>query len=131
MQAHYIKVKWTDNPIVYGKLKGDEHTYFKYLHATPYHSDNPVFTYNPTQLSLFDFDHPLHNDVDDAMAWIGDHTLQVGGNVTFSSDFRPISLCLIFLSRSYFPYHMQIISDCFFPFSYPLSPQSLIPPCTI
>ena len=76
MQAHYIKVEWTDNPIVYGKLEGDDHTYFEYLHAPPYHSDNPICAYSPTQLSLFDFNHPLHNDVNDAMAWIGDCTPQ-------------------------------------------------------
>ena len=70
MQAHYIKIEWTNDHIVYGKLEGDEHTYFKYIHATP------VRTYNPAQLSLFNFNHPLCNDIDDAMAWIGDHTLQ-------------------------------------------------------
>ena len=76
MQVHYIKIEWTDDPIVYGKLEGDDHTYFEYLHATPYYSDKPVRAYSATQLSLFDFDHPLRNDVDDAMAWIGDRTLQ-------------------------------------------------------
>ena len=76
MQAHYIKIKWTDDPIVYGKLEGDPHTYFEYIHATPFYSDKPTRTYTPTQLSLFDFDHPLHNDIDDAMAWIGGRTLQ-------------------------------------------------------
>ena len=76
MQAHYIKVEWTDDPIVYGKLEGDDHTYFEYLHATPHHSDSPIQTYSPTQLSLFDFDHPLHDNVNDALAWIGDRTLQ-------------------------------------------------------
>ena len=75
-QAHYIKVEWTDDPIVYGKLKGDDHTYFEYLHATPYHTDTAVCAYSPTQLTLFDFDHPLKDDVDDAIAWIGDRTLQ-------------------------------------------------------
>ena len=76
MQAHYIKIEWTDDPIVYGKLEGDPHTYFEYIHATPYYTDQPIRAYTPTQLSLFDFDHPLCNDVDDAMAWIGDRTLQ-------------------------------------------------------
>ena len=33
MQVHYIMVEWTDDPIVYGKLEGDDHTYFKYLHV--------------------------------------------------------------------------------------------------
>ena len=76
MQAHYIKIEWTDDPIVYGKLEGDNHTYFEYLHATPYHTNQPVHAYTPTQLTLFNFDHPLRNDVNDAMAWIGDCTLQ-------------------------------------------------------
>ena len=58
MQAHYIKIEWTDDPIVYGKLEGDDHTYFEYIHATPYYSNHPVRTYTPTQLALFDFDHP-------------------------------------------------------------------------
>ena len=75
-QAHYIKVEWTDDPIIYGKLKDDEHTYFEYLHATPYHADTTIRAYSPTQLALFDFDHPLKNDVDDATAWIGDRSLQ-------------------------------------------------------
>ena len=76
MQAHYIKIEWTDDPIVYGKLKDDPHTYFEYIHATPYYTDQPIRAYTPTQLSLFDFDHPLRSDVDNAMAWIGDRTLQ-------------------------------------------------------
>ena len=71
MQVHYIKIEWTDDPIVYGELHDDPHTYFEYIHATPYHSDQPIHAYTPTQLSLFDFDHPLRNDVDDTMAWIG------------------------------------------------------------
>ena len=76
MQAHYIKIEWTDDPIVYGKLEDNPHTYFEYIHATPYYTDQAIRAYTPTQLSLFDFDHPLRNDVDDAMAWIGDRTLQ-------------------------------------------------------
>ena len=76
MQAHYIKIEWTDDPIVYGKLEDDPHTYFEYIHATPYYTDQPIRANTPTQLSLFDFNHPLCNNVDDAMAWIGDRTLQ-------------------------------------------------------
>ena len=76
MQAHYIKIEWTDDPIIYLKLEGDEHTYFEYLHATPYHSDTLTHAYSPTQLSLFSFEHTLTDEVDDAMARIGDHTLQ-------------------------------------------------------
>ena len=76
MQAHYIKIKWMDNPIVYGKLEGNDHTYFKYLHATPYHSDAPSCTYSSTQLSLFSFKHTLRDEVNDAVAWIRDCTLQ-------------------------------------------------------
>ena len=64
------------DPIVYGKLEGDDHTYFEYLHATPYHSDKPVCAYTPTQLSLFNFEHVLRDEVDDDMVWIGDQTLQ-------------------------------------------------------
>ena len=52
MQAHYIKIEWMDDPIVYGKLEGDDHTYFEYIHATPYYSDHPVRAYTPTQLTL-------------------------------------------------------------------------------
>ena len=42
MQALYINIEWTDDPIVYGKLEGDPHTYFEYIHTTPYYSDNQV-----------------------------------------------------------------------------------------
>ena len=76
MQAHYIKIEWTDDPIVYGKLEGNDHTYFEYIHATPYYSNHPVCAYTPTQLALFNFNHPLHNNIDNAMAWIGDRILQ-------------------------------------------------------
>ena len=49
----------------------------------------------------------------------------------FSSDFRPIFFCLIFPISIHPCYHLQITSDCLIPFSYPLSPQSPIVPCTI
>ena len=53
--------------------------------------------------------------------------------VTFSSlDFRPIFLSdLSSLIMIHISYHTQISSDCLVPFSYPLSPQSPINPCTI
>ena len=55
-------------------------------------------------------------------------------HVTFSLDFGPtpflsvLSPCISIPSS---PYHSQITSDCFFPFSYLLSPLLSIAPCPI
>ena len=67
--ANFVKVKWLNDPIIYGKLKGNSSVYFNYLHAIPAKLPQPIRTYTMNEAALFKESHPLAKKVDNT--WSG------------------------------------------------------------
>ena len=72
--AKYIKIKWGEDPLVYGMINGDSHQYVKSFQAAPMPSTGPLHTYNPAQLKFFKLKHNLHPEMDDAINQLHDHS---------------------------------------------------------
>ena len=64
--AQYIKLKYGEDPLIYGMIDGDPHQYVESFQATPFPSAGPLHTYTSGQLELFEDDHDLHPEVDSA-----------------------------------------------------------------
>ena len=67
MPAKYIKIKWGEDPLIYGMIDGDPHQYVESFQATPMPSTSPLCTYTPSQLEFFEGKHDLHPEIDEAM----------------------------------------------------------------
>ena len=65
--AKYVKVKYGEDPLVYGMVDGDHHQYVESFQATPFPSAGPLRTYTSAQLEFFEEGHDLHPEVDSAM----------------------------------------------------------------
>ena len=72
----FIKVKWSSNPLVCRRFKGDPTIYFDYLHAIPVVQSQPIRTYTANEISFYKESHPLAKEVDDAIEWLGDVSLK-------------------------------------------------------
>ena len=62
--AQYVKIKYGEDPLVYGMIDGDHHQYVKSFQATPFPSAGPLHTYTSGQLEFFEDDHNLRPEVD-------------------------------------------------------------------
>ena len=65
--AKYIKLKYGEDPLIYGMIYGDPHQYVESFQATPCPSAGPLHTYTSGQLEFFEDDHDLHPEVDSAV----------------------------------------------------------------
>ena len=74
--ADFVKVKWSGNPLICGRFKGDPAVYFDYLHAIPVAQSQPIRTYTANEISFYKESHPLADEVDDAVEWLGDVSLK-------------------------------------------------------
>ena len=74
--ADFVKVKWSSNPLICGRFKGDPAVYFDYLHAIPVVQSQPIRTYTANKMSFYKESHPLAEDVDEAIEWLGDVSLK-------------------------------------------------------
>ena len=74
--ADFIKVKWSSDPIICGRFKGDTTVYFDYLHAIPVVQSQPICTYTANEMSFYKESHPIANEVDDTIEWLGDISLK-------------------------------------------------------
>ena len=74
--ADFVKVKWSGNPIICGQFKDDPAVYFDYLHAIPVIQSQPIRTYTANEMSFYKESHPLADEVDDAIEWLGDVSLK-------------------------------------------------------
>ena len=74
--ADFVKVKWSGNPLICGRFKGDPTVYFNYLHAIPVIQSQPIRTYTANEVSFYKESHPLAEEVDDAVEWLGDVSLK-------------------------------------------------------
>ena len=74
--ADFVKVKWSSDPVVCGRFKGDPAVYFDYLHAIPVLQSQPIRTYTANEMSFYKESHPLAEEVDEAVEWLGDVSLK-------------------------------------------------------
>ena len=74
--ADFVKVKWSGNPIICGCFKNDPTVYFDYLHAIPIIQSQPIRTYTANEISFYKESHPLAEEIDDAIEWLGDVSLK-------------------------------------------------------
>ena len=74
--ADFVKVKWSGNPLICRRFKGDPAVYFDYLHAIPVIQSQPIHTYTANEVSFYKESHPLADEVDDTVEWLGDISLK-------------------------------------------------------
>ena len=74
--ANFVKVKWSNDPIICGKVQGDPAVYFNYLHTIPAGLPQPICTYTANKVALFKESHPLTKEVDNTVEWISDISLK-------------------------------------------------------
>ena len=65
--AKYIKLKYSEDPLVYGMIDGDPHQYIESFQATPFPSARPLRTYTLSQLEFFKDNHDLHPEINSAV----------------------------------------------------------------
>ena len=70
--AKYIKIKYGEDPLMYGMIDGNPHQYIESFQATPFPSAGPLHTYTSSQLEFFEDDHDLCPEIDCAMAHLYD-----------------------------------------------------------
>ena len=70
--AKYIKLKYGEDPLVYGMIDGDPHQYVESFQATPFPSAGPLRTYTSSQLEFFEDDHDLCPEINSAVAHLYD-----------------------------------------------------------
>ena len=73
--AKYIKLEYSEDPLIHGMIDGDPHQYVESLQATPFPSAGPLCTYMSSQLELFEEDHDLRPEVDSAVYHLYDKTV--------------------------------------------------------
>ena len=69
-------MKWSNDPIICGKLKDDPSVYFNFLHTIPANLPQPICTYIKHDVKLFKEDHVLSEEIDNTVEWIGDVSLK-------------------------------------------------------
>ena len=74
--ADFVKVKWSNNPIICGKLKDDPSVYFDFLHTIPISLPQPIHTYSKSDIELFKEDHVLSEQINNTVEWISDVSLK-------------------------------------------------------
>ena len=72
----FVKVKWSGNLIICRWFKDDPTVYFDYLHAIPVIQSQLICTYTTNEVSFYKESHPLAEEVDDAVEWLGDISLK-------------------------------------------------------
>ena len=65
--AKYIKLKYSEDPLIYGMIDRDPLQYVESFQATPFPSAGPLCTYTSGQLKFFKDDHDLRPEVDSAI----------------------------------------------------------------
>ena len=65
--AKYIKLEYSEDPLMYGMIDGDPHQYVESFQATPFPSTGPLHTYTLSQLEFFEEDHDLCPEIDGAV----------------------------------------------------------------
>ena len=73
--AQYIKVKYGEDPLIYGMIDRDHHQYVESFQATPFPSAGPLRTYTLGQLEIFKDDHDLRPKVDSAVYHLYDKSV--------------------------------------------------------
>ena len=73
--AKYIKLKYSEDPLMYGMIDGDPHQYVESFQATPFPLAGPLHTYTLSQLKFFEDDHDLCPEVDSAMYHLYDKSV--------------------------------------------------------
>ena len=68
----YIKIKYGEDPLVFGMIDGDPHQYIESFQATPFPSTGPLHTYTSSQLKFFEDNHDLCLEIDSAVAHLYD-----------------------------------------------------------
>ena len=64
--AKYIKIKWGEDPLIYGMIDGNPYQYVKSFQANPMPSAGGLCTYTLSQLKFFEENHDLHPEMDEA-----------------------------------------------------------------
>ena len=70
--AKYIKLEYSEDPLMYRMIDGDPHQYIKSFQATPIPSTRPLCTYTSSQLEFFEDDHGLCPEIDSVMYHLND-----------------------------------------------------------
>ena len=65
--ARYIKLKYSEDPLMYRMIDGDPHQHVESFQATPFPSTRPLCTYTSSQLEFFEDDHDLHPEINGAV----------------------------------------------------------------
>ena len=65
--VQYIKIEYSEDPLIYGMIDGDHHQYVESFQATPVPSAGPLRTYTSGQLEFFEDDHDLRPEIDSAV----------------------------------------------------------------
>ena len=71
----YIKLEYSEDPLIHGMIDRDPHQYVESLQATPFPSAGPLCTYTSSQLELFKEDHDLRPEVDSVVYHLYDKTV--------------------------------------------------------
>ena len=67
MLAKYIKLKYGEDPLMYGMIDRDPHQYIESFQVTPFPSTRPLHTYTSSQLEFFKDNHNLCLEIDSAV----------------------------------------------------------------
>ena len=70
--AKYVKLEYSEDPLVYGMIDSDPHQYIESFQATPFPSAGPLRTYTSSQLKFFKDDHNLRPEIDCVVAHLYD-----------------------------------------------------------
>ena len=73
--AKYIKIKYGEDPLVYGMVDGNPHQYVESFQATPFPSARLLHTYTSSQLKFFEHDHDLRPEIDSVVAHLYDKSI--------------------------------------------------------
>ena len=73
--AKYIKIKYGEDPLVYGMVDSDPHQYVESFQATPFPSAGLLHTYTSSQLEFFKHDHDLCPEIDSVVAHLYDKSV--------------------------------------------------------
>ena len=73
--AKYVKIEYSEDPLVYGMIDGDHHQYIESFQATPFPSARPLHTYTSAQLEFFEEGHNLHPEINSAIYHLYDKSV--------------------------------------------------------
>ena len=72
--AKYIKLEYSEDPLVYRMIDRDPHQYIESFQATPFLSAGPLCTYTLSQLEFFEDDHNLCPEINGAVHQLFDRS---------------------------------------------------------